>query len=56
MLIAGLGGALGLALVFPVAGSFAQMFPTFFPVFKVEPVTIAICISVAVFAGLSDGW
>jgi putative ABC transport system permease protein len=53
MLIAGFGGALGLALVFPVAGSFAQMFPTFFPVFNVEPVTIAICVGVALLAGLA---
>ena len=53
MLIAGIGGALGLALVFPVAGAFAKMFPTFFPVFTVEPLTIAICVAVAILAGVA---
>jgi putative ABC transport system permease protein len=53
MLIAGLGGAIGLAMVFPVAGAFAGMFPTFFPVFQVEPVTIAICVGVALLAGVA---
>jgi putative ABC transport system permease protein len=53
MLIAGVGGIIGLALVFPVAGAFAGMFPTFFPVFQVEPVTIIICVSVALLAGVA---
>jgi len=52
LLIAGLGGAIGLLLTFPVAGAFAAMFPTFFPVFNVELVTILLAIAVAVLAGV----
>lgn len=51
MLIAAVGGALGLALTFPVARAFAGMFPTFFPVFNVEPVTILMAISAALLSG-----
>jgi putative ABC transport system permease protein len=42
------GGLLGLALTFPVAGGFAKLFPTFFPIFNVEPLTIALAFGVAV--------
>jgi len=52
LLIAGIGGLIGLALTFPVAGAFAGMFPTFFPVFKVEVVTILLAASVAALAGV----
>jgi putative ABC transport system permease protein len=52
LLIAGIGGALGLLLTFPIAGGFAQMFPTFFPVFNVETVTIILAAIVAALAGL----
>lgn len=52
LLIAGIGGALGLALTFPVAGAFAQMFPTFFPVVNVETITIILAALVAAFAGV----
>lgn len=52
LLIAGIGGALGLLLTFPVAGGFAQMFPTFFPVFNVETVTIILAAVVAALAGV----
>jgi putative ABC transport system permease protein len=53
LLIAGLGGAIGLALTFPVSGAFAAMFPTFFPVFNVEVGTILLAIAVAAFAGVA---
>ncbi len=52
LLIAGIGGALGLALTFPLAGGFASMFPTFFPVFNVETITIVLAAIVAALAGV----
>jgi putative ABC transport system permease protein len=52
LLIAGIGGLIGLALTFPVAGAFAGMFPTFFPVFKVEVITILLAAIVAALAGV----
>jgi putative ABC transport system permease protein len=52
LLIAGLGGAIGLLLTFPVTGAFAAMFPTFFPVFQVELRTILFALGVAVLAGV----
>lgn len=51
MLIASLGGAIGLALTFPIARGFAEQLPTFFPVFTVEPITIVLAVSVALLAG-----
>ena len=51
MLIAILGGGLGLALTFPVVGGFAKSFPTFFPVVEIQIVTILLAVLVAVFAG-----
>jgi putative ABC transport system permease protein len=51
MMIAFVGGALGLALTFPVVGGFAESFPTFFPVVEVQVVTILLAVAVAVFAG-----
>jgi putative ABC transport system permease protein len=52
LLIAGIGGVLGLTLTFPVAAGFAKMFPTFFPVFNVETITIILAALVATFAGV----
>ncbi len=52
LLIAGIGGAIGLALTFPVAAGFATMFPTFFPVVNVEMVTIILAALVAALAGV----
>jgi putative ABC transport system permease protein len=51
MLIAFVGGALGLALTFPIAAGFAKAFPTFFPVFKVQVGTILLAVAAAVLAG-----
>ncbi len=53
MLIAVVGGALGLALTFPVVGGFAESFPTFFPVVEVQIMTILLAVAVAVFAGVA---
>jgi len=52
MLIAVCGGILGLVLTFPIARGFADVFPTFFPVFNVEPLTIILAISSALLAGI----
>lgn len=53
LLIAGSGGAIGLGLTFPLAAGFAGMFPTFFPVFNVETVTIMLAALVAAAAGVT---
>jgi putative ABC transport system permease protein len=52
MLIASLGCVIGLALTFPMAMGFAKAFPTFFPVFNVETITIVLAVMVALFAGV----
>jgi len=52
MLLACLGGALGLAMLFPVARGFANLFPTFFPVFNVALMTIMLSVSTALGAGI----
>ncbi|MBI4549136.1 MAG: FtsX-like permease family protein [Ignavibacteriae bacterium] len=53
MVIALAGGVLGLVFTFPVAGGFAKAFPTFFPVFNVEPITITMAFGAAVVAGIA---
>lgn len=52
MMLALAGGFLGLVLTFPIAGAFATAFPTFFPVFRVEPVTVAMAFGTAILAGI----
>ncbi len=52
MLIACLGGGIGLLLTFPAAGGFAKAFPTWFPIVVVEPLTIGMAIGSAVLAGV----
>ena len=52
MLIACTGCAIGLGMTFPMAMGFARAFPTFFPVFNVETITIILAVSVAIFAGV----
>jgi len=51
-LIAGLGGLLGLVLTFPIAEAFGQAFPTFFPVFKVQTLTIILAAFIAMVAAV----
>jgi putative ABC transport system permease protein len=52
MLIACSGCVIGLAMTFPMAMGFAKAFPTFFPVFNVETITIILAVGVALFAGV----
>ena len=52
MLIACIGGALGLLLTIPAAAGFAKAFPTWFPIVVVEPVTIALAVASALAAGV----
>ncbi len=52
MMLACLGGVCGLALTYPITKGFAAMFPTFFPVFNIEPLTIILAASSAIFAGV----
>jgi putative ABC transport system permease protein len=52
MMLALLGGALGLALIFPAAAGLANGFPTFFPIVNVETLTIILAIAVALVAGI----
>lgn len=52
MLIASLGCVIGLGLTFPMAMGFSKAFPTFFPVFNVETITIVLAVTVAVCAGV----
>lgn len=51
MLIAMLGGSLGLLLTFPMAEVFAKAFPTWFPIVVVEPLTIIMAFGAALLAG-----
>jgi len=50
--IALVGGALGIALTFPVAGWFAAVMGTFFPVFIVSDETVAMQIGAALLVGV----
>jgi len=52
MMLAFLGCGVGLALTFPIARGFAKAFPTFFPIFNVEPITIILAVVVALLAGV----
>jgi putative ABC transport system permease protein len=52
LMIALLGGGLGLLMAYPVTSAFAMQFPTFFPVFEVAPWTIALALGVALFAAV----
>ncbi len=52
MMLACIGGALGLALMFPITKGFAKVFPTFFPVFNIETITIVMAVGSALLAGV----
>jgi putative ABC transport system permease protein len=47
-----IGSAVGIALTFPIAGGVGAAFPTMFPVFEVQPVTIVLAASIGLSAGL----
>jgi putative ABC transport system permease protein len=53
LLIACCGGLLGLALTFPVVRGFGLALPGFFPVIRVEPITIVLALCAALLAGLA---
>jgi len=53
LLISLCGGALGLALTFPMVRGFAKALPTFFPVINVAPLTIALALGAALVAGVA---
>ncbi len=50
--IAAIGGAVGIAITFPVVGGFGAAFPTFFPVFNVENSTLMIAGAFVVLVGI----
>lgn len=52
LIIAGIGGCLGVAFTFPMAAAIAAGFPTMFPVFTVEPSTIILCLTFSLLVGL----
>ncbi len=52
LLIALGGGAIGLALTFPMVAGFGKALPTFFPIINVAPLTIALALGAAIVAGL----
>ena len=52
LVIALLGGGLGLALTLPVAAAFAQSVGTLFPVFRVSELTMALQLAASVMVGL----
>jgi putative ABC transport system permease protein len=52
LVVASMGGGLGLLLTFPLCAGFSSALSTFFPVFIVEPSTIAIAAGSALAAGL----
>ena len=52
MLIAIVGGGLGLLLTFPLVDLFAKAFPTWFPIVVLQPLTIVLAFGAALFAGL----
>lgn len=53
LLIAALGGGVGLLITFPAIGAFQEMMPKgFFPVFFIEPITIVLAIAAAFLVGV----
>jgi putative ABC transport system permease protein len=53
LLIALCGGLVGLAFTFPIVRGFGLALPGFFPVIRVEPVTIALALCAALLSGLA---
>jgi putative ABC transport system permease protein len=55
LFISVIGGLVGLALTFPVVATIEQIIPKgMFPVFQIEPVTIILAISAAIFIGFAS--
>ncbi len=54
LLIAALGGGIGLLVTFPAISAFQQVMPKgFFPVFFIEPITIILAIAASVIVGVA---
>jgi putative ABC transport system permease protein len=52
LLISGFGGAVGIALTFPAARTFAAAVGNWFPVFKVEAITVYLAVAGALVVGI----
>jgi putative ABC transport system permease protein len=53
LLISALGGAVGIVLTFPAAKTFAAAVGNWFPVFKVEALTIYLAVAAALVVGMA---
>ena len=54
LLIAALGGVIGLLITFPAVGAFQEVMPKgFFPVFFIEPITIVLAVAAAMLVGVA---
>jgi ABC-type antimicrobial peptide transport system permease subunit len=54
MFIACLGSFAGLALTFPIVAAFEKFIPkSFFPVFYIEPITLILAVTAALFIGIA---
>jgi putative ABC transport system permease protein len=54
LLIAAVGGGVGLFLTFPIVAGFEQFIPKgFFPVFQIEPITVILAVSAAILIGVA---
>lgn len=54
LIISALGGAIGLALTFPLVGGLSQAIPKgMFPVFQIEPVTLVLALTAVMVIGVS---
>jgi putative ABC transport system permease protein len=54
LLIAAVGGGVGLFLTFPIVAGFEQVIPKgFFPVFQIEPITVILAVSAAILIGVA---
>ena len=52
ILVALIGGGVGLLITFPICAGFASAFSMFFPIFVVEPMTITMALTAALGAGV----
>ena len=55
LLIGFAGGVLGVVLTFPLVRAFGLALPGFFPVIRVEPITIVLALGAAALSGLAAG-
>jgi putative ABC transport system permease protein len=53
LLLSGLGGAAGIVLTFPAAKAFAAAVGNWFPVFKVEALTVHLAVAAVLVVGVA---